>query len=572
MYLMLNFMWSKYELKWRIYVTLVLSVLTAGLFVSTAVLFVQNIAQRNALQGSIRSAGWVAYQAKLESIKFAMSVEKCAVAQVLCNRGELGLNAAILASRIAVLSDSEEGSQIANIQEFKYDLRTFFAYFSALSDDLLSQSSENISVDTQLQIMRSQSDSVDKLLSEILKSAVLVNKDITIREQLINNKSVELAFLMLSASSIGLVLFMAFEMKRRRRLLSEVFEMRRIAVEHGQELMDLLDAIPVAITLASDNLTTYSNVAFKDLLSNFGCSNEFLLSEIGAALAVDARSTSLSLVVEGVARNISFMSNNVNWLGQSTAIFAIEDRTHAMDYERQSLISARLMLLGELASSIAHELNQPLAVIAAAAENAIGSVASGKLDNEYIKKKLQNIIRQVERADKVTQTILDMARQDRVQTEPFSVIKSLHVSIGFVSHQLRLANVDVEVVIKCQTDCIVVGGPSVVEVALLNILLNARDAFDGMEVQYQKKLRVDLQCTEEVVYIIITDNAGGIKKEILDKVFLPFVTSKESSGGTGLGLAIARRGIRSMGGDINVQNTADGAQFILSLPLKRVFS
>jgi len=100
---------------------------------------------------------------------------------------------------------------------------------------------------------------------------------------------------------------------------------------------------------------------------------------------------------------------------------------------------------------------------------------------------------------------------------------------------------------------------------LINILANARDALDERKIK-DKKIILKAYKKDNDFIIEIIDNAGGIKEEIMDRIFEPYFTTKEEGKGTGLGLYMSKKILNNtIGGDISVENVKDGAKFIITL-------
>ncbi len=217
-----------------------------------------------------------------------------------------------------------------------------------------------------------------------------------------------------------------------------------------------------------------------------------------------------------------------------------------------------------MATSVAHELNQPLNVIRMAAGNSRRKVSEGTADAEYLNYKLLRIEEQTARAA----TIIDHMRMfGRQATElPGSIDPRVVVvnALDLVSEQLRLAGIEVRTVLA--EDCAYVLGHAIhMEQVILNLLTNARDAIDESEDRAKITLRVFEG--DKVVHITVQDNGGGIPSDVLHRIFEPFYTTKEMGKGTGLGLSVSYGIVRDMKGTIIAENIDDGARFTITLPM-----
>jgi PAS domain S-box-containing protein len=226
--------------------------------------------------------------------------------------------------------------------------------------------------------------------------------------------------------------------------------------------------------------------------------------------------------------------------------------------------SSKLATLGEMATSVAHELNQPLNVIRMAAGNGRRKMSEGIVDAEYLNDKLLRIEEQTARAA----TIIDHMRMfGREATElPESIDPRVVVvnALDLVSEQFRLAGVEVVTVLA--EDCGYVMGHAIqMEQVILNLLTNARDAIDDSDDRAKITLRVFEG--DKVVYITVQDTGGGIASDVLHRIFEPFYTTKQMGKGTGLGLSVSYGIVHDMKGTIIAENIDDGARFTITLPM-----
>ena len=233
----------------------------------------------------------------------------------------------------------------------------------------------------------------------------------------------------------------------------------------------------------------------------------------------------------------------------------------------QIIQASKLATLGEMATSVAHELNQPLSVIRMAAGNSRRKMARGTAGHAYLIDKLERIEQQTERAAAIIDHMRMFGREameDPVLIDPRQVVKS---ALGLMGEQLRLDGINV--VTEFAEDCPTVLGHSIqMEQVILNLLTNARDAIAERGGESTITLRVfgDDKC----VHITSEDTGGGIPEDALQRVFEPFFTTKEMGKGTGLGLSVGYGIIRDMNGTISAENMDDGARLTITLPLSLI--
>jgi PAS domain S-box-containing protein len=247
-----------------------------------------------------------------------------------------------------------------------------------------------------------------------------------------------------------------------------------------------------------------------------------------------------------------------------------QDITERLKLQAQIIQSSKLATLGEMATGIAHELNQPLGIIGLAAENLSQGVAKKPLDPEYISKKLGRIVEQVNRATKIIDHMRIFGRKPDATTKPVHLPVALEGVMTLVGQQLKQAGIAVDSGLPDDLPP-VMGHRVQIEQVLLNLLNNAQDAVLAASQEDkggEKKITISgrFNADENMVILTVSDSGEGISPEHLERVFEPFFTTKEINKGTGLGLSISYGIVSEMGGRISAKNTADGASFTLELP------
>jgi len=237
----------------------------------------------------------------------------------------------------------------------------------------------------------------------------------------------------------------------------------------------------------------------------------------------------------------------------------------AMDVSREALLQQRLLQadrlsqLGALVSGVAHELNNPLAAIAAFGEALVLDPSQAD-----VQESAEVIRSEAMRAGRIVQTLLDFARQrPRVQTavdlgEIADRVLALQRS-GFKKARIR-ASVSVPKDVPA-----VAGDPQELQQVLLNAVVNARQAIETGGRPGQ--IVIAAQATGQHVVVTVEDTGPGVPPDILERVFEPFFTTKADQG-TGLGLAISFGLVRGMGGRMWMQNVeGGGARLSFELPV-----
>ncbi len=237
--------------------------------------------------------------------------------------------------------------------------------------------------------------------------------------------------------------------------------------------------------------------------------------------------------------------------------------TDRLKMQVQLLQAARLAALGEMAAGVAHELNTPLAVIIGDAQ--LLNRTTSKDDQQH--KLLEDIINCGLRCKRIVRGLLAFSRQEQYVFEPISLNEVVEESLKLVAYYIKTGNITIEQELDGQLATIE-GNPQQLEQVVVNLLLNARQAFDGDQGEEHKiQIKTGYERSRDQVYIKVTDNGQGIPQDILPKIFDPFFTSKGVGKGTGLGLSVSLGIIQKHGGTIAVDSDpGKGATITVYLP------
>ncbi|MBF0257367.1 MAG: PAS domain S-box protein [Desulfamplus sp.] len=272
---------------------------------------------------------------------------------------------------------------------------------------------------------------------------------------------------------------------------------------------------------------------------------------------------------------------------QKVYLITTSDITKRLETEQQLIQAGKMATLGEMASGIAHELNQPLSVIKTASSFILKKLnRNEKIDAQILSTMLTKADSNVDRASKIINHMRQFARKSDMELEKVQVNDILKNAFEIFSQQLKLR--EIEVVWDLQENLpFIKADPSRLEQVFINLLLNARDAIEALNQQSQvlrqslshvntvsstvskdKKILLTTYFNQKSVNIEVRDTGAGIPKHLLNKIFEPFFTTKDVGKGTGLGLSISYGIIRECGGDIRAKSEpGGGACFIIELPV-----
>lgn len=227
----------------------------------------------------------------------------------------------------------------------------------------------------------------------------------------------------------------------------------------------------------------------------------------------------------------------------------IEELTDVVQAEQRVQQAESLARIGSLAAHLAHEIRNPLAAISATLQVIVGSLP----EHDRRKSILDKVRGQVHRLDRLVTDLLGYARPAAAEVVPVALGPTLHDAV---------AQAGVPVEVEVAADSFVLADPQSLQQVLVNLVQNARDALESADLPLEGRIGIRQTGPGQ---IDVFDRGPGIAASVAQRLFEPFVTSKVK--GTGLGLAISRKLVRSMGGELELVPSAEGACFRISLRL-----
>jgi two-component system, NtrC family, sensor kinase len=248
----------------------------------------------------------------------------------------------------------------------------------------------------------------------------------------------------------------------------------------------------------------------------------------------------------------------------------IKDRDAEADQlGRQLMEAGKMASLGELSAGVAHEINNPMAIILTEKQILLDILEQTPNVDGGFKKELMESLNQMDvqinRCKRITHNLLRFSRRTRSVIEKVDLNSFLEEVVELMEREARSSG------IKFQTDLDenlkpVLSDPSQLQQVFLNLITNAIDAHDGKP---YGNIRISTRADDEhqKVRIVFADTGSGIPNEILSKIFDPFFTTKAVGKGTGLGLSICYSIMQRLGGSISVKSqVGQGTEFTLTVP------
>ena len=261
--------------------------------------------------------------------------------------------------------------------------------------------------------------------------------------------------------------------------------------------------------------------------------------------------------------------------GQEVLLVTTSDITKRLEAEQQLIQASKMATLGEMATGVAHELNQPLSVIKTASSFFINKINRGEtIDKKILDTMLTKVDSNVDRAARIINHMRQFARKTDKAMEKIAINDVLMNACEIFSQQLKVRGIALvkemrPVLPKIQAD------PDRLEQVFINLLLNARDAIEetasaASRTPHEEQITLRTFTDGDRVIAEVCDTGAGIPKQVADKIFEPFFTTKEVGKGTGLGLSISYGIVKDCGGTIKaLPNKNQGTCFIVSFPVAK---
>lgn len=247
----------------------------------------------------------------------------------------------------------------------------------------------------------------------------------------------------------------------------------------------------------------------------------------------------------------------------------VEDITEARERENQLreaeaklVSSAKMATLGEMAGGIAHEINNPLAIINAQAEFLQLRLGNGQLDRAGIAKDLEVMRKTSERIAKIVKGLRTFSRQSSGDPRRVTAIHQIiDETVALCGARFRSFTIPIE--IDCPEGLACECESTQISQVLMNLLNNS---FDSILQLPQKWIRIHAQSDQGHIKLRITDSGPGIPSAVVARMMEPFFTTKELGRGTGLGLSISRGIIESHGGQLSYELEDGHTSFLITIP------
>lgn len=278
---------------------------------------------------------------------------------------------------------------------------------------------------------------------------------------------------------------------------------------------------------------------------------------IGTLCVIDNKTRDLSI---GQIESLKALSHQV------TRLLELKVRIRELENSKLKLIeSSRLSILGEMSAGIAHEINNPLAIISGRVEVTKMILEDEKALTPIVEKQINEISKTIDRIAKIIRGLRAFARD--ASADEYELIQSdeiINQTLDLCVERLKEAQIDLR--LKLDKNASIECNGIQISQILLNLISNS---FDAIKDQKVKWIEINFDEKEGIAQFTVTDSGNGINPTFVEKIMNPFFTTKEVGKGTGLGLSIAAGLASSHGGELKYDRTCINTRFILRIPIKK---
>lgn len=370
-----------------------------------------------------------------------------------------------------------------------------------------------------------------------------------------------------------------------RNDITEEIKVKRESVEKIKELEEILSFSPIGIFKTDPEgqciytNETWQEIAGMDAKQSLGGNwvkaihpedNEMVFTAWDKAVKENRpfeleyrfknQKTGVDSIVFGQAKAIFNEKNEIkSYLGVISNISKRKQYEKELEEERIKLIqSSKMATLGEMAAGIAHEINNPLAIILGCA----GLMESGKLDQEKTASSIDRVKKSVERIAKIVDGLRKFSRTtEKVDKKEVQIQQLLAESVTLM--EAKSKNNGVKIVNNVKESKTLLIDEIQIEQILVNLISNA---IDENSEKPEAWVELNHKSDNNFEQIIVRDSGKGINEETVKKLFNPFYTTKEIGKGTGLGLSISKGIALEHQGDLEYQLLDGHTAFVLKIP------
>ena len=341
----------------------------------------------------------------------------------------------------------------------------------------------------------------------------------------------------------------------------------QLAAAH-ERFTTVLESLDAAVSVVADDPgdeLLFANRSYRDLYGSTPIGHLRLRAALSAqAVAGEAFDAQVSRWFDVRTRNVRWVDGRDVTLQIATDITERKaSETMVRQQQEKVELTSRLMTMGEMASTLAHELNQPLTAISNYSLGAVTRMKDGGMSNDELLPALEKTAGQAQRAGNIIRRIREFVKRSEPRRRPTQVAQIVEDAIGFADIEAAKKGIVIHTDVQAGLPPLDVD-PILIAQLLLNLLKNAVDAMDRATVR-----RIDLivRLQDDMAEFSVIDRGSGVSEPQLANLFQPFFSTK--SEGMGMGLNICRSIVEFHHGRLTVDRNPDGggAIFVFTLPL-----
>ncbi|MDF1877102.1 protein kinase [Sulfurimonas sp. SAG-AH-194-L11] len=335
------------------------------------------------------------------------------------------------------------------------------------------------------------------------------------------------------------------------------FDSSTLQIVWSQETYRIFDLEPFSVDVDNDLFFSFIH---PDDRKNVSKSVDAALSKT-SVYSVRHRIVTAKGVEKYVHQEAEFIVEN----GVKKLFGTIQDITVQVMKDKMLILQNRQAQMGEMISMIAHQWRQPLTVISTIVSTQTLYLALDKFDLKKLPEAFNDINAQVQHLSKTVDDFRNFFKPNK-EMSFINFEKLVNNAVKLIKHSFDNKSIKTEITIKKEVEF--KSFENELQQVILNIFTNAQDAYED-KIMSNKLIRITIDADDEFSYLHIEDNAGGIDKDVLNTLFLPYISTKLEKNGTGLGLYMSKTIVEEhCSGSIVAQNIDDGALFIVKIPLK----
>ena len=485
------------------------------------------------------------------SKRISIPIQELGIAAAKIGKGDLD-------THIEIKSKDEIGELAASFNQMTEDLKT-----TTVSRDKLIASNQQLSASEQQ--LKASHQQLSASEQQLIASNQKLQAEITERKQaeaVLQKRESELNAIYKNAPLVMLLV------DRERRVIKMNKQASLMAQRSMDEATGLRGGEALRCVHAFDDP---EGCGFSPACADCGVRNAILSTfQTGEAIYRQEASIPYGDPEDPTEMNILISTTQLSELQEDIVLVCIEDITKRKKLEetqKQQFVQlahmSRLTTVGEMASGLAHELNQPLCAAINYTNACLHHIKRGDADKNKLVENMKASVEQTERAGEIVNSIKNFVKKHESHKSAIDINDLIRQMPNFIAADISYNKVSFNLSLAEQIPMVLADHVQIEQV-LLNLILNCIEAMAGIEVE-KRQLTIQTSSTDQGVEIAVSDTGNGVPDEICEKIFNSFFTTKPD--GMGIGLSICKTIVESHTGRIWVDRSSKRTTFRFTLPV-----